>query len=1171
MVIDYSRFEHLDASSSSEDEETPSHFFAPSGVVPTNTTEDLGDGATTNASLSSSFSSASSIAARNQLAREVLYCTLSKATAAENDAREEEEKIPSSAFCAEAVALMKRGRYSAALAEADVCFAVLGYDYECYRGNGAVSEEDKAFAIFLAGACALLLHGRANAVGPPLAEEYDECDGDVHVILQAMGDKGGLGGRLGETSSSIGDTDEQAQKRRRRLFEKVLSRDGEDVSGRIEHPEYLAFAVECLVNSKQMMTRLEYMDNDETLDVSARPSPIGRCRRMAGEALTSEEEATTTTNEGAKLQSPNNEFNIVRDWFAARCAVAHQRVLFGRTVTLRKQCLGFFARALEGLSRASLVGDEDTNRTDGSSAEKNIKDAHYLLGACLIEASLMEHEFGVDDSARYLLKRAKDALGVTIEKSGALGYRTIHQQDAKAQLVLRVACGERASAESDDEDEHNGDNACSDDDDESIAASGEGNDSDDTEVADGGGGQGSKASNSASSAMSRLRVELEGLSADGSQILQKPKLENASDVDDPSLNAPLSTIAQVVLLAECIAVRKKQADDGLRNWEMAPYLERVLTQAKSRPIVRASATVLVTRHEKTRARTRERALLSLEDVTRSVSEVPANAIKKMRQIKKLKRDPSEFLSKIAKERLRFAFSVWFPPIHALKKELGEALISIGMVGAALKLFEEIENWDAYISCLELLGKKQQAADVVKTRLNEEPGNAKLWCALGDATGDETCYHKAWEVSNERNARSQRTLARLCAQRNDFAQADVHWTRALTLNPLFPGAWFNCGYCRMKCEGREDDALAAFVRCAQIDPENGQAWNNIAALSMHKERFQAARAALQEAVKHYRTSWHAWENLAIASAKTGRFVASARALMKVIELTEGARVHIPTISTLLDMCEEGRKLGPGKCEWMRDAEKWEREANKRKDATLLSLIASDDEGEASDEEEEEDWNDTACGQAAADIASFFADFSVDDNTEASTSSSSSTTTTTATAAAGTETKFNVRDEEIDEKTGAPRIVAKIEELLEQILAKAASGNTSAGGGNNSSGAPPRAMHDTAAIWHLVSRHAENCGDFTSSIEAKLKVVRALDASGWRKDGNAFDAYVSAAINWANAMKKDPSVCTKKTFASARMLLKSAVKIAANEGFDDRATYGPLTEALESVEEIEKSFD
>lgn len=1109
---------------------------------------------------------------RNQLARDVLLATLSSSSTSfplGEEASTSSIKGGGDVFAANAiVALIKSGEYSRALKDV-LCFAIQPSSPNNNNGGGGEEEVlEKEFAVFLAGVCGLCLHQRANACGPPLHLEEEE-EGFANMISRAFRDdtfRDGSGGGFalndaqndddgllngddgvfGSSRTSIGEDEEEkdrrrSKRRRRRVFEKLLSRDGEDASGRIEHPECLALAVECLVNSKQMMKRLEYVERDETLDVSARPSPMGRCRRAAAEAL-----------DGEETMNINEEFHVVRDWFAARCALAHQRVLFGRTVTLRKQCLGFFARALEGLSR-----DDDEGRVQGDSTKKKIEDAHYLYGTCLIEASLMEHEFGVDDSARYLLKRAKDALGVTIEKSGALGYRTIHQQDAKAQLVLRVTCKERASAESDDEDENEDVDDDDTDEDESIAAgSGGGNDSDDTEVADGG-----KASNSSSSssAMSRLRVELEGLSADGSQILPKPKLQNASDADDPSLNAPLSTIAQVVLLAECVAVRKKQADDGLRNWEMTPYLERVLTQAKSRPIVRASATVLMTRHEKTRARTRERALLSLEDVTRSVSEVPANAIKKMRQNKKVKRDSTTSLSKIGKERLRFAFSVWFPPIHALKKELGEALISIGMVGAALKLFEEIEHWDAYISCLELLGKKQQAADVVKTRLNEEPGNAKLWCALGDATGDETCYHKAWEVSEERDARSQRTLARLCAQRNDFAQADVHWTRALTLNPLFPGAWFNCGYCRMKCEGREDDALAAFVRCAQIDPENGQAWNNVAALSMHKQKFQAARAALQEAVKHYRTSWHTWENLAIASAKTGRFVASARALMKVIELTDGARVHIPTISTLLDMCEEGRKLGPEKCEWMRDAEKWEREANKKKDATLLSLNASDDEGEASDDDEEEDWNDAACGKAAADIASFFSDFSVND-TEAN--------TTTATA---TGTKFNVRDEEIDEKTGAPRIVAKIEELLEQILAKAASGNTNSGGGNNASGAPPRAMHDTAAIWHLVSRHAENCGDFASSVEAKLKVVRALDASGWRKDGNAFDAYVSAAINWANALKKESSVCTKKSVASARMLLKSAVKIAQNEGFDERATYAPLTKTFESVEEIEKSFD
>ena len=130
---------------------------------------------------------------------------------------------------------------------------------------------------------------------------------------------------------------------------------------------------------------------------------------------------------------------------------------------------------------------------------------------------------------------------------------------------------------------------------------------------------------------------------------------------------------------------------------------------------------------------------------------------------------------------------------------------------------------------------------------------------------------------------------------------------------------------------------------------------------------------------------------------------------------GESPHTDNIDAFRYVRRRGGNFGPEKCEWMRDAEKWEREANTKKDATLLSLNASDDEGEVSDDDDEEDWNDTA-GEAAADIASFFANFSVDDTDEATTtaavsSSSSSATKTTTTT---TEARWNVRDEEIDEK-------------------------------------------------------------------------------------------------------------------------------------------------------------
>ena len=74
-----------------------------------------------------------------------------------------------------------------------------------------------------------------------------------------------------------------------------------------------------------------------------------------------------------------------------------------------------------------------------------------------------------------------------------------------------------------------------------------------------------------------------------------------------------------------------------------------------------------------------------------------------------------------------------------------------------ELFEEIELWDALVVCLGLLGKKQAAADVVRRRLAEDPRDAKLWCALGDALDDESAYEKALEVSGGRSARASRSF------------------------------------------------------------------------------------------------------------------------------------------------------------------------------------------------------------------------------------------------------------------------------------------------------------------------------------------------------------------------------------------------------------------------------
>ena len=132
----------------------------------------------------------------------------------------------------------------------------------------------------------------------------------------------------------------------------------------------------------------------------------------------------------------------------------------------------------------------------------------------------------------------------------------------------------------------------------------------------------------------------------------------------------------------------------LQAWQMAPYIEAVLRQPRSHPLVRATAQLLQARHERTRTRTLERSLMHLQQLAEGADQPrpPVTA------------------------RLRHTFGVLFPLRPALRKELGEQLLSTGLVGAAMGLFEEEELWDSLIICFRLLQKLPQAQQLVQARL-----------------------------------------------------------------------------------------------------------------------------------------------------------------------------------------------------------------------------------------------------------------------------------------------------------------------------------------------------------------------------------------------------------------------------------------------------------------------
>ncbi|PRQ55090.1 putative acetyltransferase A, auxiliary subunit [Rosa chinensis] len=214
------------------------------------------------------------------------------------------------------------------------------------------------------------------------------------------------------------------------------------------------------------------------------------------------------------------------------------------------------------------------------------------------------------------------------------------------------------------------------------------------------------------------------------------------------------------------------------------------------------------------------------------------------------------------DRIPFCYGIYIPTVSALRKEYGELCVCYGLIGEAVKIFEDLELWDNLIFCYSLLEKKAAAVELInmvhslqiynmcmkKFRANHIVYLKKFCrCSLGDITNDDACFEKAPEVSNDRSARAKRSLARSAYNRGQYRTSKLLWESAMALNSLYPDGWFALGAAALKDRDIEK-ALDGFTRAVQLDPENGEARNNIACLHMIKGKSKEAFIAFREALK-----------------------------------------------------------------------------------------------------------------------------------------------------------------------------------------------------------------------------------------------------------------------------------------------------------------------------------
>uniref|UniRef100_A0A0D9WYH1 Uncharacterized protein n=1 Tax=Leersia perrieri TaxID=77586 RepID=A0A0D9WYH1_9ORYZ len=366
-------------------------------------------------------------------------------------------------------------------------------------------------------------------------------------------------------------------------------------------------------------------------------------------------------------------------------------------------------------------------------------------------------------------------------------------------------------------------------------------------------------------ALKNARSSVPSESDEVSDILRMPRLvenENVSGNENPKdlcKKTVLTAVQQAAILAECLHVSRRSRHDEMSGWDMAPYIESIDYQEETYFVVRSLCDILRIRWESTRNRTKQRALLMMQNLVEDVG--------------------NDF--PVAAQRAKLVFGVQVPTLPALRKEYGELLISCGIVGEALDIFKDLELWDNLIYCYRLLGKVADATSLINARISVTPNDPRLWCSLGDVTNNDDHYKKALEVSNNKSARALRSLARSAYNRNDFHASKMLWESALALNSLFPDGWFAYGTVAWKDKDLQK-AVDAFSRSVQIDPENGEAWNNIACL---------------------RNSWEVWDNYSKVLLDTGSIQQTLEAVKMVLNLSSNKRFNVDLLEKVMVMLEE----------------------------------------------------------------------------------------------------------------------------------------------------------------------------------------------------------------------------------------------------------------------------
>lgn len=454
--------------------------------------------------------------------------------------------------------------------------------------------------------------------------------------------------------------------------------------------------------------------------------------------------------------------------------------------------------------------------------------------AFLLERATIHTHHGLDAKARFDLDKAAVASGFEYALTGKLGKRTKFQDRDITQLVVLAVSSETEAASNATEIKK-----------ESEALAPKALDLNDDTL------------------LETIAFAKEGAQPEKYTTVQdESSLPPALASIDPSNQPKLNPLDSAILLAIASAIKNNSPEHGLTREETLPYATRVIESGSNNWQIYTQALLVRSRCEAFKSRTVERGVLQMQALvdqiiadtaTSNTAIVTADTVTNEQQGQPttfLPR-PQESESAPAEERLEYLWVLDFQTRWNLEAELAQKWVSLGGLRTALDIYERLEMWAEVALCYAATEKEEKAKAIVRRQLYK-PTNAgavdedneryegpelaqlptdapRLFCILGDIDSDPGMYERAWEVSGQRYARAQRSLARLYlkAQPPAYERAEEAYKKSLKINPQNHGAWFALGCVQLNRE-KWHEAIESFTRTVQIEQDDAEAWSNLAA-------------------------------------------------------------------------------------------------------------------------------------------------------------------------------------------------------------------------------------------------------------------------------------------------------------------------------------------------------